>query len=188
MRSGIWIHCVFIRLHKCSTFNVHNELTLGSVHILHTPHCVANSKMLKMHYTYLRRSLQYRLWSLKSGDTKSERFLHNCSQMKLLNFETCSNGEASKSAKIWLSKSKIIRIFLIFFSLKNTNLGTYFLFLTPNFRQLATKLILKIWALFQEIKWLKNWCYQIMPITKSVLLNWYSLMKKKWERFGWFLT
>ena len=145
MRSGIWIHCVFIRLHKCSTFNVHNELTLGSVHILHTPHCVANSKMLKMHYTYLRRSLQYRLWSLKSGDTKSERFLHNCSQMKLLNFETCSNGEASKSAKIWLSKSKIIRIFLIFFSLKNTNLGTYFLFLTPNFWQLTTKLILKIW-------------------------------------------
>ena len=27
-----------------------------------------------------------------------------------------------------------------------------------------------------------------MSITKNVLLNWYSLMKKNWERFGWFLT
>ena len=27
-----------------------------------------------------------------------------------------------------------------------------------------------------------------MSITKNVLLNWYSSMKKKWERFGWFLT
>ena len=30
-----------------------------------------------------------------------------------------------------------------------------------------------------ESKWFKNWCYQKMSITKNVLLNWYSLMKKK---------
>ena len=29
------------------------------------------------------------------------------------------------------------------------------------------------------IKWFKNWFYQKMPITKNVLLNWYSSMKKK---------
>ena len=29
------------------------------------------------------------------------------------------------------------------------------------------------------IKWFKNWCYQKMSITKNVLLNWYSSMKKK---------
>ena len=27
-----------------------------------------------------------------------------------------------------------------------------------------------------------------MSITKNMLLNWYSSMKKKWERFQWFLT
>ena len=27
-----------------------------------------------------------------------------------------------------------------------------------------------------------------MSITKNVLLNWYSSMKKNWERFWWFLT
>ena len=27
-----------------------------------------------------------------------------------------------------------------------------------------------------------------MSKTTNVLLNWYSSMKKKWERFGWFLT
>ena len=28
-------------------------------------------------------------------------------------------------------------------------------------------------------KWFKNWCYQKMSITRNVLLNWYSSMKKK---------
>ena len=37
---------------------------------------------------------------------------------------------------------------------------------------------------FEKVKWFKNWCYQKMSITKNVLLNWYSSMKKKWERFG----
>jgi hypothetical protein len=60
-----------------------------------------------------------------SVGTKLERFLqknqHN--QRKLLNFENWVNGKASKSAKTCLSElfsmSKIIRIFLNFFSLKN---------------------------------------------------------------------
>ena len=38
------------------------------------------------------------------------------------------------------------------------------------------------------IMWFKKGCYQNMSITKNVLLNWYSSMKKSWERFWWFLT
>ena len=34
-------------------------------------------------------------------------------------------------------------------------------------------------GLILVIKWLKNWFYQKMPITKNVLLNLYSSMKKK---------
>jgi hypothetical protein len=53
--------------------------------------------------------------------------------MKLLNFENWCNGKVSKSAKFdfqsQFSMSKIIRIFLNFFSLKNTNLGAHYLFL-----------------------------------------------------------
>ncbi len=43
----------------------------------------------------------------KWGDTKLERFLpkNQHTQRKLLNFEFWINGELSKSAKIWLSKS-----------------------------------------------------------------------------------
>ena len=52
--------------------------------------------------------------------------------MKLLNFENWSNGEVSKVQNFdfqsQFSMSKIIRIFLIFFSLKNINLGAHFLF------------------------------------------------------------
>ena len=59
------------------------------------------------------------------GGTKLERFLpkNQHTQRKLLNFENWVNGEVSKSAKM-------IRIFLIFFSLKNINLGAHFLLLT----------------------------------------------------------
>ena len=39
---------------------------------------------------------QYRLWSFQDRDTKLERFLANCIQMKLPNFENLSNGELSK--------------------------------------------------------------------------------------------
>ena len=46
-------------------------------------------------------------WVFKGKDTKLERFLHKNqhTQRKLLNFENWVNGEVSKSAKIWLSKS-----------------------------------------------------------------------------------
>ena len=56
----------------------------------------------------------------------------NCSQMKSFNFANRCNGEVSKSTEIWLSKSicyiKNYLTFSDFFSLKNTNLGTIFLF------------------------------------------------------------
>ena len=47
------------------------------------------------------------LWSFQAGGTKLERFLpkNQHTQRKLLNFENWVNGEVSKSAKIWLSKS-----------------------------------------------------------------------------------
>ena len=52
----------------------------------------------------------------------------------LLNFENWRSGKVSKCAKIWLWKkfviSEIIRIFLLLFSSKNTNLGAHFLFFT----------------------------------------------------------
>jgi hypothetical protein len=50
---------------------------------------------------------QYGLWSFQPGDTKLERFLpkNQLTQRKLLNFEFWINGDLSKSAKIWLSKS-----------------------------------------------------------------------------------
>ena len=38
----------------------------------------------------------YRLWNIKSRDTKLERFLHKKNQRKLLNFENWCNGELSK--------------------------------------------------------------------------------------------
>ena len=88
----------------------------------------------------------------------------NIPKRKLFNFGNWCSRELSKSAKIWLSKSifyvKIIGIFPIFFSLKNTNLGAHFLLLIffdninfyiilfsemmPNFWQLATTPILRI--------------------------------------------
>ena len=48
----------------------------------------------------------------------------NCSQMELSNLENSSSVKLSKSQ---FSMSKIIRIFQVFFSLKNINLGAYFL-------------------------------------------------------------
>ena len=75
---------------------------------------------------------QYGLWSFQTGGTQLERFLpkNQHTQRKLLSFENWVNGEVSKTAKIWLSKSKSIRIFLNFFSLKNTNLGALTFLLT----------------------------------------------------------
>ena len=45
----------------------------------------------------------------------------------------------------------------------------------------------KLGIILVVIKWFQNWCYQKMSMTKNVLLNWYSSMKKRWERFRWFL-
>ena len=63
------------------------------------------SYRLILRYAYLL--LQHGLWSFQTGDTKLERFLpknHNI-QRKWLNFDFWINGELSKSAKIWFSKS-----------------------------------------------------------------------------------
>ena len=61
---------------------------------------------------------QYGLWSFQA---KLERFLHKNqhTQRKLLNFENWVNGEVSKSAKIWLSKS-------IFYVKNYLNLSKFF--------------------------------------------------------------
>ena len=50
---------------------------------------------------------RYGLWSFQTGDTKLKRFLPKTqhTKRKWLNFEFWINGELSKSAKIWLSKS-----------------------------------------------------------------------------------
>ena len=70
-----------------------------------------------------------RVVKFSSGGTKLERFLPNNqhTQRKLLNFENWYSEEVSKSDKIQLSKSKIIGIFLNFFSLQKYQFrGTFF--------------------------------------------------------------
>ena len=64
---------------------------------------------------------QYRLWSFQTRGMKLERFLpkNQHTQRKLLNFENRCNGEVSKSAKIWLSKS-------IFYVKNHWNLSQFF--------------------------------------------------------------
>ena len=63
---------------------------------------------------------QYGLWSFQTGGTKLERFSpkNQDTQRKLLDFENWVNGEVSKSAKIWLSKS-------IFYVKNYPNLSTF---------------------------------------------------------------
>ena len=57
-----------------------------------------------------------------SGNTQLESFLpkNQHTQRKLLNLENWYCGEVSKKAKIWLSQSKIIVIFLNFFNWRIT--------------------------------------------------------------------
>ena len=72
---------------------------------------------------------QYGLWSFPERSTKLEIFLHKNqnTQMKLLNFEFWINGELSKSAKIWLSKS-------IFYVKNHLNLSQFFFIEEYQFR------------------------------------------------------
>ena len=65
--------------------------------------------------------------SFQAGNTKLERFLpkNQHAQSKLLNFENWCNQRFDIQSQF--SKSKIIGIFLNFFSLMNTNLGAQFL-------------------------------------------------------------
>ena len=78
---------------------------------------------------------QYGLWSFQTGDTKLESFTLRINIPKG-NYWIMSLGLTASCQKVtkfyFQSKSsmlKIIWIFLIFFSLKNTNLGTHFLLL-----------------------------------------------------------
>ena len=72
---------------------------------------------------------QYGLWSFQTGDIKLERFLpkNQHTQRKLLNFVFWINGELSKSAKIWLSKS-------IFYVKNHPNLSHFFFIEEYQFR------------------------------------------------------
>ena len=75
--------------------------------------------------------------SFQGRGTKLERFLpkNQHTQRKLFKFENwCSGDMVSKGYKFdfqsQISISKIIRIFLIFFSFNNANVGAHFLLLT----------------------------------------------------------
>ena len=87
------------------------------------------------YYPFRLQSMAIGLWRFQKGGTRLERFLpmNHHTQRKLLKFEFWINGELSKSAKIWLSKSifyvKNHPNFSHFFSSKNTNLGAHFLLL-----------------------------------------------------------
>ena len=81
-----------------------------------------------MTFLWLSTLWQYELRSFQTGDTKLEIFLtkNQHTQRKLLNFEFWINGELSKSAKISLSKSKIIRIFLNLFFIEEYQFSNTF--------------------------------------------------------------
>ena len=72
---------------------------------------------------------QYWLWSFQTEDTILDRFLpkNQHTQRKLLNFEFWVNGELSKNAKIWLSKS-------IFYVNNHPNLSQFFFIEEYQFR------------------------------------------------------
>ena len=79
-----------------------------------------------------------RVVEFSCGGTKLERFLpkNQHTQGKLLNFQNWVNGEVSKfDFQSQFSISKIIRIFLNFFSLKNIYSGAHFL-ITSIFKSL----------------------------------------------------
>ena len=80
----------------------------------------------------LRRLWQYQLRSFQGRDTK---FIYLWLKMKSLSFANWCYGEVSRSGEKFdfqsqFFTSKIIRIFLIFFLLENTKLGTHFLLVT----------------------------------------------------------
>ena len=104
---------------------------------------------------------QYRFWSFQGRDTKVESFLGlkiNCSQIKSLNFANWSNGELSKSDKIWLSKS-------IFYVKNHLNLSVFFI---EEYEFKSTIFVCDIFLLasiFKSLCFLK-WC----PIFDSLPL------------------
>ena len=77
---------------------------------------------------------QYGLWNFQTWDTKLERFLpkNQHIQRKLLSFGLMASRQNVPRFDFQnqFSTSKIIQIFLNSFSMKNTNLGANFLFLT----------------------------------------------------------
>ena len=124
--------------------------------------------MLHVHEILPPTLCQYGLWSFQTEGPKLERFLpknqHN--QTKLLNFKfSWDNGEMSKTAKIWLSKS----IFNVknypnrsrFFSSKNAYLEAHFL--------LLTFLITSIFKSLYFLKWRPT--FDTSPSTKFSKFN-----------------
>ena len=99
------------------------------------------------------------------GGTKLEGFLpkNQHTQMKLSNFENWVNGEVSKSAKIWLSKS-------IFYVKNYPNLSQVFFF---HWRIFIYEHIFCYWQITLLSKMMPNlWHLPINPILK---IQWFPL-------------
>ena len=101
----------------------------------------------------------YVLWSFQTGDTKLEIFLHNNqhTQKKIVVFSSFGLRESCQKVPKFdfqsqFSMSKIIQIFLNFFSLKNTNLEAQFLLLAffDKINSLTT-LLLKLGQIFDDV-------------------------------------
>ena len=106
-------------------------------------------------------SMAIRFVEFSSGVTKLIRFLPKNlnTQRKLLNFEFWNNGELSKRAIIWLSKS--------IFSVKNhPNLSHFFFIKDYQFR--STFLLLKF---FDKNQFLKFFITKMMPYFWQLVIN-----------------
>ena len=84
-------------------------------------HSTSTSLTSLRSYIMVIQIVEFSSWGYKFG-----KFLpkNQHTQMKLLNFENWCNGEVSKSAKIWLSKS--------IFYVKNHRIGCSFQFFWPS--------------------------------------------------------
>ena len=106
--------------------------------------------------------------SFQAEYTKLERFLpkNQRTQRKLLNFENWLNGDASKNAKIWLSKS-------IFVVKNHWNLSQFFSIKEYQFRSTSfCYWHFLITSIFKSLYFLK-WCpiFDTSPLTQVSKFN-----------------
>ena len=106
-----------------------------------------------------------------------------CCEITQISFKSAKHIEMRMGAKIWICKkyflSKVTRV--VEFSSRGYKIrkNQQTLRKLLNFKNWVNGKLLKSG---NDLKRFKNWFYQKMSITKNMLLNWYSAMKKKVEK------